>query len=261
MANSTSTTTLLLGKISAYWNERIHDLAITTSPVGTVGFFKELDAYRFEKLDYLPKLVNFNQFCGGKLLEVGCGAGIDLVHFARAGALATGVDLSQRAIELAGKNIAQQSLKAELHVMNGEALEFSDASFDVVYAHGVLQYTADPVRMVAEIARVLRPGGRAILMVYNRYSWLNVLSKLMSVELEHADAPVLRKYTIAEFRHLLAPFSEVQIIPERFPVPTLLHHGWKATLYNRIFVATFNALPRALVRPLGWHLMAFATKE
>jgi SAM-dependent methyltransferase len=144
--------------------------------------------------------------------------------------------------------------------MNGEALAFEDGSFDVVYAHGVLQYTADAQRMVNELQRVLKPGGQAILMVYNKYSWLNLMSKVMNVGLEHQDAPVLNKYSIGEFKRLLRPFKEVRLVPERFPVETRLHHGLKARLYNQGFVKAFNLLPKPLVRPLGWHLMAFATK-
>ena len=143
---------------------------------------------------------------------------------------------------------------------NGEALPFDDGSFDTVYAHGVVQYTADPARMIAEAHRVLRPGGEAIVMVYNRRSWLSLLSALTGVALEHADAPVLRTFTIPEYRRLLDPFAEVRIVPERFPVPSRLHSGWKAAAYNRLFVGAFNALPRRPVQPLGWHLMAFCRK-
>ncbi|NIM22906.1 MAG: methyltransferase domain-containing protein, partial [Armatimonadetes bacterium] len=146
-------------------------------------------------------------------------------------------------------------------VMNGEALDFEDESFDVVYAHGVLQYTSDAQKMVDEIHRVLQPSGEAILMAYNRFSWLNLLSKVMKVELEHEDAPVLRKYSIRELRGLLRRFAHMRILPERFPVKTRLHQGWKAALYNEVFVRAFNLLPRVLVRPTGWHLMVYAYKE
>ena len=114
--------------------------------------------------------------------------------------------------------------------------------------------------MAGEIFRVLKPGGQAILMVYNKYSWLNLLSKIMQVSLEHEDAPVLRKISIGEFRRWLEPFQTYRIIPERFPVKTRLHGGWKGKAYNKGFVGLFNALPKSLVRPLGWHLMAFAVK-
>jgi hypothetical protein len=71
---------------------------------------------------------------------------------------------------------------------------------------------------------------------------------------------VLRIFSIGEFRRLLAPFAGVRIVPERFPVKSRLHKGWKGTLYNTCFVGTFNALPKPLVRRFGWHLMGFATK-
>lgn len=250
----------LLTRIASYWDNHIHDLAITTQPVGSPGFFQQLDDYRYDKLNYLPGLVDFSSFQGKKVLEVGCGAGIDLVRFARVGANVTGIDLSKTAIDLARRNIEQNGLTADLFVMNGEAMQFHDDSFDVVYAHGVLQYTADTKKMIAEIHRVLKPEGEAILMVYNRNSWLNLMRAVTNVPLEHEDAPVLKKFSIGEFKQFLAPFKSYRIVPERFPVKTKLHSGWKARLFNDMFVGTFNLLPKALVRPLGWHLMAFATK-
>ena len=82
----------------------------------------------------------------------------------------------------------------------------------------------------------------------------------MRVPLEHEDAPVLRLFSLGEYRRLLEPFAEVRVIPERFPVVSRLHGGWKGYLYNSVFVETFNALPRRFERTLGWHLMAFCRK-
>jgi SAM-dependent methyltransferase len=247
--------------IRRYWNERIHDLEMTSHPVGSREFFADLDDYRFDKLRYLPQLVDFGGgFRGQRLLEVGCGIGTDLARFAAGGAHVTGIDLAQTAIDLAKTNFGHRGLTGDLRVGDGEALPFPDASFDVVYGHGVLQYAAAPERIIAEAHRVLKPGGRGIFMVYNRVSWLNALSKVMKVALEHEDAPVLKKYSIGEFRSLLRLFAAVDIVPERFPVKSRLHHGWKGMAFNGVFVGTFNALPRAWVRPLGWHLMAFCRK-
>jgi ubiquinone/menaquinone biosynthesis C-methylase UbiE len=249
----------MLDAIAAYWNERIHDLEMTDAPVGTLQFFDDLDDYRFDKLCYLPELVDFSGFRGQRVLEVGCGIGTDLVRFARGGAHVTGIDLATQSISLAQSNFELHGLEgqADLRVGNGEALPFEDARFDVTYAHGVLQYTHDARRMVEECRRVLAPGGLAIFMVYNRVSWLNAMSTVMGVGLEHADAPVLKKYSIPEFQRLLHGFSDIRIEPERFPVKSRLHTGWKAAAFNGVFVGTFNAIPRAWVRQFGWHLMAF----
>lgn len=250
----------LTSRITSYWDERIHDLAITTYPVGTPGFFRQLDEYRYDKLNYLPRVVDFAAYKGRNLLEVGCGAGIDLVRFAHGGAKVTGIDLSKVAIDLACKNFEQSEQNADLRVMNGECMQFKDNTFDVVYAHGVLQYTADPAKMMAEIHRVLKPSGEAILMVYNKYSWLTLMRNVTKVPLEHEDAPVLKKFSVSELKQLLHPFQSYRIIPERFPVKTKLHSGWKAHLFNSVFVGAFNLMPRRWIRPFGWHLMAFATK-
>jgi len=251
----------MIEQIGNYWNHRIHDLEMTDHPVGSREFFDDLDDYRFDKLHYLPRLVDFGGFAGQRVLEVGCGIGTDLVRFARGGARVTGVDLAETAIELARQNFALHGVVAEdLRVANGEALPYANDSYDVVYGHGVLQYTSNAPAMIRECHRVLKPGGTGIFMVYNRVSWLNAMSKVMKVALEHEDAPVLKKYSIAEFRSLLAPFREARIVPERFPVKSRLHKGWKGVAFNTMFVGTFNALPREWVRPLGWHLMGFCRK-
>lgn len=247
-------------QVRAYWNQHIHDLEITRHPVGSRGFFEDLDQYHFEKLHHLLRLVDFDGYRGKSVLEVGCGAAVDLARFARGGAIATGVDLSASAIALARANFAQQGLDGRFEVADGEHLPFADSSFDFVYAHGVVQYTPGPRRLVEECRRVLKPDGQALFQVYNRVSWLNALSKLMKVGLEHDDAPVLLKFSIKEFRALLDGFRDVRIVPERFPVKSRLHGGWKGAAYNGLFVGTFNALPRSFVQRFGWHLLAFCTK-
>jgi SAM-dependent methyltransferase len=246
--------------VREYWDTHIHDLEITTHPPGSPGFFADLEQYHFEKLHHLPRLVPFDGYPGRRVLEVGCGAGTDLIRFARNGAKATGVDLASSSIRLAARNFAGERLAADLAVADGEALPFRDRTFDLVYAHGVVQYTSDDRSLVRECRRVLKPGGMAVFQVYNRISWLNALSKLMKVPLEHEDAPVLLKYSAKEFRALLLKFREVRIVEERFPVKSRLHGGWKGTVFNTVFVGTFNALPRSLVRRFGWHLLAFCRK-
>ncbi|HHS14088.1 MAG TPA: class I SAM-dependent methyltransferase [bacterium] len=250
-----------LEQIKEYWNQRIHDMEMTEHALGTLGFFNDLEAYRYEKLNYLPGVVNFESFSGKKVLEIGCGIGTDLVRFARGGAIVTGVDLSETAVDLAVKNFRLHNLEADLRVGNGESLEFPDNTFDAVYAHGVLQYTADITRMIHESFRVLKSGGVFIGMLYNRKGWLNAMSSLFKVDLEHDDAPVFNLYTQQEFKKFLGLFHEVSIVPERFPVKSRLQKGWKAFFFNTVFVGFFNLIPRAWVRQWGWHLMGFGVKN
>lgn len=250
----------LIDRIRNYWNIHIHDLEIVQHSIGSEGFFRDLEEYRFDKLRYLSRIIDFSQYKAKKVLEIGCGAGIDLIKFAQAGAGVTGIDLSKTAIDLAEKNFKYRHLPGTFKVMNGEAMDFKDHSFDVVYVHGVIQYTADGQRMVDEAYRVLKPGGEFIGMVYNRKGWLNWMSKIFRVKLEHEDAPVLKKYSISEFRRMLDRFSTVRIVPERFPVKSRLHRGIKGFLFNTFFIGLFQLIPKPLVKNSGWHIMAFAIK-
>jgi SAM-dependent methyltransferase len=247
-------------RVRHYWNAHIHDLAISSHPAGTPGFFDDLDEYHFEKLHHLPRLIPFDGLAGRRVLDVGCGTGVDLVRFARGGARAVGVDIADSAVALARQNVAHRGLAADLLVADGEALPFASNAFDYVFAHGVAQYTTDGRRLVEEVHRVLAPGGQAVFQGYNRISWLNALSRLMKVDLEHEGAPVLRKYSPREFRVLVDVFPEVDLVYERFPIKSRLHGGWKGRAFNTFFVGTFNALPRSVVERYGWHLLAFCRK-
>ncbi|MEM8858228.1 MAG: class I SAM-dependent methyltransferase [Chloroflexota bacterium] len=102
-----------------YWNSHLHDISVVKAEPGTLEFFDQLNTYRFGKLHYLPKLVNYGGYSGKKVLEVGCGAAVDSVHFAKDGALVTGIDLADVSIGLAQKNFGLRNLPGEFLVMNG----------------------------------------------------------------------------------------------------------------------------------------------
>src|ERR671935_379590 len=91
-------------EVRDYWDTHIHDLEVSNEPPGSRGFFDDLDRYHFEKLHHLIRLVDFDGFRGRSVLDVGCGAGIDLARFARGGAVVTGADIAPAAIALARAN-------------------------------------------------------------------------------------------------------------------------------------------------------------
>ena len=105
------------------------------------------------------------------ILEIGCGIGTDGAQFAKAGADYTGIDLTEAAIDLARRRFAVSGLNGEFRVSDAEKLGFPGDSFDLVYSHGVLHHTPDIEAAVSEIRRVLKPGGRALVMLYHRGSY------------------------------------------------------------------------------------------
>jgi SAM-dependent methyltransferase len=244
-------------RVRRYWNQNVHDRHATEHPPGSAEFFRDLDAFRFAKLAYLPQRVNFGGYRDRNVLEIGCGAGIDLLRFARGGARVIGVDDATTPLALARLNFEGNGLAARFVVADAGSLPLSDRSVDLVYCHGVLQYAANPASIVREAKRVLRPGGEAIFMVYNRRSWMAWISRALRTPLEHEDAPIFRMYSIEELDALLGTFPVRRIETERFPQRTTMKRGTKAMLFNGIFVPIFSLVPRRLIRRYGWHLMAY----
>ena len=158
-------------RVRTFWQAHPCGTKFSDAEIGTRAFFERIEAHRYEKEWHIPAAANFANTRGLKVLEIGCGLGTDGAQFAKAGADYTGVDLTNAAIELARRRFELFGLTGKLQVADAENLDFPDESFDVVYSHGVLHHTPDIDAAVQEIHRVLKPGGRAIVMLYHRGSY------------------------------------------------------------------------------------------
>lgn len=143
--------------------------------LGTRPYYEAALKHRYSLYPEIPRIAAFEQFEGKAVLEVGVGQGSDHFMFARMGAKLTGVDLTEKHCQMTRQFL--RTFDLEPHVVNANACElpFPDASFDHVYSCGVLLLVPDLPRAMAEIRRVLRPGGTATIMLYNKSSlhyWL-----------------------------------------------------------------------------------------
>ena len=158
-------------RVRAFWQAHPCGTKFSDAEMGTREFFERVEAHRYAKEWHIPAAAEFANARGLKVLEIGCGLGTDGAQFAKAGAEYTGVDLTDAASELARKRFELFELKGQFQVADAENLDFPDQSFDVVYSHGVLHHTPDMDAAVQQIHRVLKPGGRAIVMLYHRGSY------------------------------------------------------------------------------------------
>jgi phosphatidylethanolamine/phosphatidyl-N-methylethanolamine N-methyltransferase len=115
----------------------------------------------------------------GQLLEVGVGTGLSLEHY-HPGLRVTGIDFSADMLEKARDRVAARRLDhvVELRQMDARALDFPDNSFDTVAAMHVLSVVPEPETVMAEIARVLKPGGQVVIT--NHFKRQNGILGLMS---------------------------------------------------------------------------------
>ena len=169
--NSHAANDELKRRVRAFWQEHPCGSKFSDAETGTREFFRRIENHRYEKEWHIPAAADFGAARGLKVLEIGCGVGTDGAQFAKAGADYTGVDLTDAAVDLARTGFALADLPGRFLVSDAESLDFPDSSFDLVYSHGVLHHTPDIRAAISEIHRVLKPEGRAMVMLYHRGSY------------------------------------------------------------------------------------------
>lgn len=208
--------------IKDFWNRNVCQTEfIKAGERGSRQFFEEAEKIRYKYHFYLPLLFDeiSRKYAAGKLLEVGCGMGTDLLQLARRGMNTTGIDITEEGINLAKIRFELYSVPTELKVDDAENLSFSDNSFDVVYSFGVLHHTPDTQKSIDEVLRVLKPGGSAIIMLYHRRSFNYVVHRILNAPFDgnrKDRCPIERAYTKKEVYEMFRNFQDVSIDVQYF---------------------------------------------
>lgn len=254
--------------------------AATAEP-GTAAYFEQVRRAREDYGPWMAEALDYRGAAGLKVLDVGCGQGIDLVGFAQAGAEVTGIDLTPRHVELANTHLDAVGLSGHIVRGDAESMPFPDGSFDRVSSNGVLHHTPNMEASLREIRRVLRPGGQARILVYNRSSvhyWVQqflfegvirralieergmegVLSR--GVERSSIGArPLVRVYSPRQLRRMLAEagFRDVHSSVWHFkPSDSFLTEA----LASRFPRLADPATAEKIGRRAGWYVLGIGTR-
>ncbi len=164
------------------------------APIYDNTFGKIADAGRQQAVDLVNGL-------GGRVLEVGVGTGMSLPNY-DAGVRVTGIDLSSAMLKKARKRVDRENLSNIEAVLEMDAgdMEFADGAFDVVVAMYVLTVVPDPKAVMAELARVCKPGGDVVVL--NHFSSQDRVMRFVE--------------------KTMSPFSEALGWRPEFPIETVL---------------------------------------
>lgn len=144
-------------------------------------FFERYDRFRYAKEPHILRNLAAIDFRGKRVLEIGLGQGADAETLIKSGAIYSGVDLTEESVKRVKMRFGLKSLAFEsVERASVLSLPFADDSFDIVFSHGVLHHVPEVRKASAEIARVLRPGGELVAMLYARRS-LNYLFSIFAL--------------------------------------------------------------------------------
>jgi ubiquinone/menaquinone biosynthesis C-methylase UbiE len=205
--------------VKDFWNE-----ASCGEELYLKGFDK--DSYlnqstiRYSLEPEIIEFAEFPKFKGKRTLEIGVGLGADHQKLAEHGAILSGIDLTPRAINHTKRRFELMGLNSELQIADAENLPFEDNSFDAVYSWGVLHHSPDTQKAVNEVYRILKPGGLAKIMIYNKHSLIGYMlwtryallkfkpfKSLTTIYSDHLESPGTKAYTYNEAKILFSKFD------------------------------------------------------
>jgi 2-polyprenyl-3-methyl-5-hydroxy-6-metoxy-1,4-benzoquinol methylase len=174
-------------EIARWWSSRpmtygrVHggtDYKDGIAEIGSREFFEAADrqfyAWNTPLHETRPfgRIFPYAEYAGKDVLEIGCGMGAMAMNWAQHGAHVTAIDLTEAAVQQTRRRFALWGLAGDMRQADARNLPFADGAFDYVYSWGVLHHSPDLARSIAELMRVLKPGGGFGVMLYNRRSFL-----------------------------------------------------------------------------------------
>ncbi|HYR34405.1 MAG TPA: class I SAM-dependent methyltransferase [Burkholderiales bacterium] len=157
-------------RVQAYWNAKPCDSEFSSREKLSREFFLEVERERYRLQSHIAGIIDAIDWRGKRVLEIGTGVGTDARRIIGRGGRYTGINVDAGSTLATSVALTTFGLPGGARQMDATALQFPDASFDIVYTFGVLHHIPEVDGAVAQIRRVLKPGGELVAMLYNRTS-------------------------------------------------------------------------------------------
>jgi ubiquinone/menaquinone biosynthesis C-methylase UbiE len=204
-------------------------------------FFSNVGEFMpYERIPFDP-LIDFEALAERDVLEIGVGCGSHAQLLATHARSFTGIDLTDYAVHSTSQRMRCFDLDATILRLDAERMSFADESFDFIWSWGVIHHSSDTPSILREMHRVLRPGGRACVMIYHRSFWIYYVmagffrgvlmgelfktGSLNKTLQRWTDGAIARYYTVPEWKELTEELFDIESIRifgqknELFPLP------------------------------------------
>lgn len=159
-------------EIKSFWNRNPVGENFVEYGDGGLEFFKRYDEFRYKTEGHILSELDKIDFNNKNILEIGIGQGADSMQIVKRGANYYGIDLTETSVKRIKDRFRLSNLAyKEIQVANAEKIPYPNDFFDIVYSHGVIHHSPNIETIVSEIHRVLRKGGRAVVMLYHKDSF------------------------------------------------------------------------------------------
>ena len=137
-----------------------------------IKFYQDYDEFRYRTEGHILEELDKIDFRGRTVLEIGLGQGADSMQIIKRGAIYYGIDLTEESIKRLKERFSLFNLPyKEVVKANALTIPYENDFFDIVYTHGVIHHSPEIKKIVNEIYRVLKPGGKAVVMLYHKNSF------------------------------------------------------------------------------------------
>ncbi|MDA9272020.1 class I SAM-dependent methyltransferase [bacterium] len=273
-------------KNSTFWDELCgtqlaKSLGVVDSSQESLAKF---DSFYLNYYPYLKKYLCLDELNGKNVLEVGLGYGTVSQLLALSGATYHGLDIAPNAVGMVNHRLQQHHLEGDVRVNSMLTCPFPDDYFDYVFSIGCFHHTGDMQACVNQTRRILKPGGKAIIMVYNQFSlrqwmcWprLTVKNLLLQLTQKHnkksnesqrkaydcsasgSGAPETEFFSITELQTIFSKYNAIHVTRENMDEKVITLKLGKIPLVR--FGNRAQYLDSRLTRQLGLDLYIEAIK-
>lgn len=265
-----------LENVREFWDKSPCFSRRSAAPKDSKQFMNETLLRKFKSEPAIPDFAEYWEWENKRVLEIGCGIGIDAVEFAVNGAEVTAIDLSEESLKIARKRAELTGVSVDFQRADAERFfrTINSRPYDLTYAFGSIHHSPCPDRILRNMWFWTKEGGSLKLMVYNKWSWkaLWILLKFghgkfwkfRELIAEHSEAqtgcPITHVYSKKEIKDLVefAGFRVAKISVDhifRFDIPAYIKHEYKVA-------APWKWMPERMFRwfetHFGWHLLVEA---